>query len=379
MALSSPPPPPLFFLSCVLSATAAAAPPPSSLLPRASSSLFASIQSSVHSAASVELEDSPTHSISASSSSSSRLLRTSSRLLLAASSLVITVLVDAAASVPLPPPLAGVLPLFLGRSLLGASGPSTRWCLRPKNRREMLNTKKQNHTPSRLPPHILSAPSMSAVDTNMPPARRRNAWWPCISPSSTNTSPLRGICTAPISTGMRAISCTFSSGVKNCSSGSEHACRLPRKSPSSSPHTSSRSAIFLASSLPASASAPVRFMRCGIRMAARVDSARMAITPSWNICADTVCAAAAVPVSSMVRMARITAMKVMFCAMERSCTAAPPNISLPSCFIDGTRIMDRKVTIFLAIMALMYRIPDVTSEMDVAMAAPATPMALMAP
>ena len=56
-------------------------------------------------------------------------------------------------------------------------------------------------------------------------------------------------------------------------------------------------------------------------MEASVLSASTAMRPSWNICAETVCAAAAVPVESMVRIARMTAMNVMFCAIDQ---AAPP-------------------------------------------------------
>mmetsp|Transcript_22691 Transcript_22691/g.56230 ORF Transcript_22691/g.56230 Transcript_22691/m.56230 type:complete len:264 (+) Transcript_22691:526-1317(+) len=211
----------------------------------------------------------------------------------------------------------------------------------------------------------------------MPPARRRNAWWPCMMPSKTNTSPLSGVCTAPMSTGNLAISCTPSRGVMNFNTGSEHACNEPSRTPSNRPHTISRSANFFASNKPPSL--VTAFIRWGMRMAASVDSARMAMTPSWNICADTVCAAAAVPVGSIVRIDRMTAMNVMFCAMERSCTAAPPTIRLPICLKEGTRNIDLTVMIFLSSIAETYSAALVTSEAEVAMAAPATPIALILP
>mmetsp|Transcript_7168 Transcript_7168/g.30524 ORF Transcript_7168/g.30524 Transcript_7168/m.30524 type:complete len:276 (-) Transcript_7168:730-1557(-) len=219
---------------------------------------------------------------------------------------------------------------------------------------------------------------MSVVLTNMPPARRMNAWWPCIRPSATNTSPFSGICTAPMSTGIFAISCTFCSGVKNCSAGSAAACRHPRKHPSRKPQMSRRSATFLASHSPPS-DLFAAFSLCGIRMDASVLSASTAMRPSWNICAETVCAAAEVPVESMVRIARMTAMNVMFCAIDRSCTAAPPTMSLPMFAHEGTQNRDFRVMMFRLSIVLRYKPAAVTSDALVAIAAPATPMALSVP
>mmetsp|Transcript_4268 Transcript_4268/g.15028 ORF Transcript_4268/g.15028 Transcript_4268/m.15028 type:complete len:246 (+) Transcript_4268:597-1334(+) len=116
-----------------------------------------------------------------------------------------------------------------------------------------------------------------------------------------------------------------------------------------------------------------------MRMLASVDSARTAMRHSWNICAETVCAAAAVPVASIVSIARITARNVMFCAMDRICTAAPPTMSFPMFPQLGTRISEFRVTIPRFSIVLRYNVADITSDADVAIAAPATPIALMNP
>mmetsp|Transcript_9959 Transcript_9959/g.36977 ORF Transcript_9959/g.36977 Transcript_9959/m.36977 type:complete len:289 (+) Transcript_9959:1283-2149(+) len=158
-----------------------------------------------------------------------------------------------------------------------------------------------------------------------------------------------------------------------------HDCKHPRKHPNRKPQTSKRSATFLASKTPPSGPLMDEFSLCGIRIEANVDSARTAINPSWNICALTVCAAAAVPVASIVRMALMTAMNVMFCAIDRNCTAAPPTISFPMLLQDGTRNRLVTVTIFRFNIVLMYIAAEVTSDALVASAAPATPKAFMEP
>ena len=69
----------------------------------------------------------------------------------------------------------------------------------------------------------------------------------------------------------------------------------------------------------------------------------------------------------------------MFCAIERICTAAPPTINFPMFPQLGTAIKDPSVMIPFFIIARMYSVKDVTSDADVAIAAPATPIAFTAP
>ena len=75
----------------------------------------------------------------------------------------------------------------------------------------------------------------------------------------------------------------------------------------------------------------------------------------------------------------MTAKKVMFCATARSCTPAPPTRSVPNAATLGGLNISLSSTNLRFTNSIVYSAAENTSEIDVAIAAPATPMDLNAP
>ena len=78
-------------------------------------------------------------------------------------------------------------------------------------------------------------------------------------------------------------------------------------------------------------------------------------------------------------MARITAKNVIFCATARSCTPAPPTRSVPNAAALGGLNISLRSTSLRLTSNVVYKPAEKISEIDVAIAAPATPIALNVP
>mmetsp|Transcript_6581 Transcript_6581/g.23208 ORF Transcript_6581/g.23208 Transcript_6581/m.23208 type:complete len:416 (+) Transcript_6581:125-1372(+) len=263
-----------------------------------------------------------------------------------------------------------------GGRFLSASGPETKWWWNAPARRMTLKTQYPKYTCSSVLPKKCSEVSRPTDPTAVLSASLPNAWWPCISPSATNTTPLTHCSTAAMHDGPTAALDTCSRGVNTLRSGSPSTCTPPKTNPESRPHTSMRSATRRAALGPPFSA---RFSTCGTSTAAIVDSDRSTMPPSCHSCMVIACAAAAVPDASRVRLARVTARNVKLRARDLSCTARPPmRRGLRLCQLGG-RNMASTVTSPRLSMSVMYAAKLATSDAAVASAAPATPRAFTAP
>mmetsp|Transcript_44502 Transcript_44502/g.141694 ORF Transcript_44502/g.141694 Transcript_44502/m.141694 type:complete len:208 (-) Transcript_44502:1232-1855(-) len=207
--------------------------------------------------------------------------------------------------------------MCISLSRAGAKGPCRKWCRMLPARRRRLNTQNPIHTPTKVSPKKCRVTRRPAEAIAVLMASCLKAWCPCMMPSPTNTTPLIACSAAPMYEGRIAAARTSSSLVNAPSSGKQPTCSRPSVIPVIAPQTRSRSATCLAASSPPPSSAfLLRLWGTSTAvMELRLSSTMPPICQSWMVMA---CAAADVPVESIVIVARATARKVTFMARERS-------------------------------------------------------------